>query len=354
MTNKDYYYLSTIANVLQNGRNITFALDILKDESNSYFEKKKLGKTIELIKSGLSISESLKQQKLISKELISYVQIAEKSPNMKDSFKNILSYLDDKNSFLKKSKEQIALPIIYFSLALFTVLTVKFYGIDFQLQEAEKYTGTIKAEITAHLFYADLFANLLFLLQMAGMFFLFTFLYAIFGSSFNLQVISKIIISYTPILSQIIDYFDKFFIFSLLGQVLKSGQTLSKSLHITKNSISNIKIKHSIDTALEKIEYGDKRYLLDSGLFSKLQKGVFLGVNSTAQLGENLIKLGEYSKEDAYFNATKFFRFVTVFSITILAMTVFLEFYTVVMTQMIIQKSYLLESLGDGMKDYLK
>jgi type II secretory pathway component PulF len=328
-------------------------MEVIHEESSDYFEKRKSKKVMTLLKEGHSITDSFKKARFLSKELISYIAIAEKSPNMRESMKNILEYLEDRNNFLKKSKEQISLPILYFVLALITILVVKFYAIDYQLQEATKYKGIIKAQIDIHLANASMYADIIFGILMVGMFLLFSFLYSIFGKSFGLQIVAKVIVSYIPMMARVSDYFEKFFILSLLGQILKSGVTLPKSLVITKDAVSNIKIKGSIEEMIEKIKYGDKSYLVDSGLFTNIQKGLFLGVRNSKELGENFLKLGQTSKDDAYFNATKFFRFMTIFSIAMLAMTVLLEFYSVVMTQMIVQKSYMIESLGSGAGRFL-
>jgi hypothetical protein len=105
---------------------------------------------------------------------------------------------------------------------------------------------------------------------------------------------------------------------------------------------------------LDDIKYGNKNFLTENMMFSNVQKSMFLGVSNSLQLGENLVKLGQLIKEDAYYGTVRFFRFITLFSIIMLASSVFLEFYSVVITQMIVQKTFVMDSLGSTAGKFLQ
>jgi hypothetical protein len=61
-----------------------------------------------------------------------------------------------------------------------------------------------------------------------------------------------------------------------------------------------------------------------------------------------MIEISNRARTDAMAASAKFFRVVTVLSILLMAFAVFIEFYTVVLTQMMIQKGLIDLTRGVG------
>jgi hypothetical protein len=73
-----------------------------------------------------------------------------------------------------------------------------------------------------------------------------------------------------------------------------------------------------------------------------------LGAGSSSQIGLVMSEISSRAKTDALKLSTKFFRLITVISIFLMAFAVFIEFYTVVLTQIMIQKGLIDLTRGTG------
>jgi type II secretory pathway component PulF len=347
MTTTQQYisYLTIINNSLSSGKSITFALNLIKNQSKSKFEKKRIDKAILQIKQGERISDALHENKIFDDDITSYIKIAESSSNFLKMLNQILQFLEEKNNFLSESKEKISMPIIYFILALVTIIGVKFYAIPQQIQQISSYSDKIKALVSEHLLEAHLIANTIFIIDILVFMILIIFLYSIYGTKYFTKSI-KFISLHIPFVAKVIFLFDKFFTLLFLGNILKGGIDIKKSVNIILRYTTNIKISKYFEEIIQKMKYGESKIFISNKIFTNFENDLVVSATNSEQLGDTFEKISKYAKSEAYSRFTSFFRFLTFFSIFILTATVFLEFYAIVVTQLIIQ-SNIINSIGN-------
>ena len=92
----------------------------------------------------------------------------------------------------------------------------------------------------------------------------------------------------------------------------------------------------------------DGKFTFHSSLYDGVEKGLLLGAGTSMQVGTIMSEISSRAKTEALMLTTKFFRLVTMMSIFMMAFAVFIEFYTVVLTQIIIQKGLIDMTRGSG------
>mgnify|MGYP000651418693 CR=1 FL=1 len=191
--------------------------------------------------------------------------------------------------------------------------------------------------ISDHLLMAQLMSDVLFisLLFVASYFIL--LMTALFSYSNVVQGIAKQIGLVLPVISKIVIKFEKFMLFSMLGEMLKSGISFKKAIQSAIDTSNVRSFKKALKESLSSIK-NDGKFILHSTLYDDLEKGLLLGVGSSQQIGEVMNEISNRAKADALALSTKFFRMITALSIFLMAFAVFIEFYTVVLTQILIQK----------------
>jgi type II secretory pathway component PulF len=242
-----------------------------------------------------------------------------------------------KDEFERESNEKITLPFIYFFLASLIVLGVKFVAVPYQLNEAKNYSKEIIKLIGNHLEIAQIMTDALFIMLSIVASYFFILLIALFAQSRLVQAIAKQIALYLPFSSKIVIYFEKFIVFNMIGEMLKSGISFKKAIESAIEATTIKRFKSAFSESLYKIK-NEGKFILHSNLYDKTEKGLLTGVGSSAQTGEVMLEISERARADALFSTTKFFRLITVTSIMLMAFAVFIEFYTVVLTQILIEK----------------
>jgi type II secretory pathway component PulF len=347
MTRTEQYisYLTIINNSLTNGRSITFALDLIKRQSKSKSEQKRIDIAVNSIKRGDKMSSAFHRAKMFDNDIISYIKIAESSSYFIKIMNNILAFLEEKNRFLRDSKEKISMPIIYFILAIITIFGVKFFAIPQQIKQISTYSKDIQGLVAEHLSEAQFIANAILVIDIFVFFILIVFLYAIYGTKYFAKLF-KTISLHVPFVSNVVFLFDKFFTLLFFGQILQGGIDSKKSVLIMAEHTNNIRFLDYFKNILYKMKYGERDIFSHKKIFTPFESDLIAGSSNSNQLGETFIKISNYSKNEAYTGFTSFFRFLTFFSIFLLSATIFLEFYAIVVTQLIIQ-SNLIQSIGN-------
>lgn len=163
---------------------------------------------------------------------------------------------------------------------------------------------------------------------------------ALFNYTGVLHGLAKLYASVLPVSSRIIGYFEKFILLSLLSQMLKNGVSLKTALNVTATSTVVPRISKQFATVLGRISRGEKNFW-DIPFFEQVEQSLLASAGSITQLGDMIEQFSDRARLNALITATKFFRLVTVFAILILAFAVFVEFFTVVLTQVIIQQEFI-------------
>lgn len=337
--------LKTLLFTLQNGKNISSGMQILCKTAKSSKERKIYTKIYDDIKDGNSFSDALAKQKISSIDIIEFIAMAEKSVNFKSSLEKIVHYLEVKETFKRESSDKTSLPTIYFLIASIVVIAIKFFAVPMQIERSLQYSQEIVNLISNHLAIAQLLTDILFmsLIIFAGYFLI--LLIALFDKSYTIQYMAKKIALLLPFASIIVVKFEKFALFSMLSEMLSSGITYKNALESAINSTSVNKFKIAMIQTLTSIKR-DGKFIFHSYLYDDMEKELLAGTGSSKQLGLVMNEISQRAKADAMELSTKFFRMITFISIFLMAFAVFIEFYTIVLTQIIIQKGMIDASKG--------
>lgn len=332
-----YTMLKTLLFTLQNGKNISSGMQILYNTAKTKKERKIYTKIYDDLKDGVSFSEALFKQKICSIDIVEFIAMAEKNINFKTSLERIVHYLEVKETFKRESSDKTSLPTIYFLLASIVIVAVKFFAVPMQIERSLQYSEEIIKLISNHLAIAQLLTNILFISLIFFATYFLVLLIALFDKSYTIQNIAKKIALLLPFTSIIVVKFEKFALFSMLSEMLRSGITHKNALESAVHSTAVYKFKIAMVQTLESIKK-DGKFIFHSYLYDDIEKELLAGTGSSKQLGLVMHEISLRAKADAIELSTTFFRLITLISILLMAFAVFIEFYTIVLTQMIIQK----------------
>lgn len=335
-----YSMLKTLLFTMQNGKSISSGMGLLVKSAKTRSEKKIYNKIYNDIKEGHTLSQALSKHKFISIDVINFIAMAEKGTNFRLSLEKIIHYIEVKDEFRRESNSKTTLPVIYFSIASLIVIGVKFFAVPYQMAEVAGYHKMVKDLVANHLYLAQVMTDTLFigLVIIAGYFFI--LLAALFNQSKTIQAISKQLALFLPISSSIVMKFEKFILFSIVGEMLESGISFQKSMSSALHTTTVTKFKKAIRSTLNKIKH-DGALTLHPHLYDDLEQGLLAGIGTSKQLGSVMLEISDRARTNALRLTTSFFRLITVLSIILMAYAVFIEYYTVVLTQLIIQKGML-------------
>ena len=342
-----YTMLKTLLFTLQNGKNISSGMQLLADTAKTKKEKKVYLNIYEDIKEGASFSTALHKNKLGSLDVIQFIKMAEQGVSFLTALQKIITYLEVKEKFERDSSEKTSLPFIYFSIASLIVLGVKFFGVPYEMARTEEYSLEIKELVGNHLLVAQWMTDSLFFgLVLVASYFMILMI-SLFSHSHAVQSISKEFALILPFTSAIILKFEKFMLFSMLGEMLKSGISFKKAIGAAVNTTTVSKHKQALQESLDSIKYNGQ-FILHSSLYDDIEKGLLRGVGSSLQVGNVMLEMSDRARTDALRLSTNFFRMITLLSILLMAYAVFIEFYIVVLTQILIQKGLIDMTRGVG------
>lgn len=338
MTKVDAYpMLKTIVFSLQNGRSLTGALLLLVDNTNKKREKKAYRKIGDSIKEGESFSCALDKYCICSKEVIYFVAMAEKGLDFTKALGKVVEYMEIKEDFKQQSSDKLTMPMIYFFLSVIVIVAVNFIALPMQFERAKEYSDQVKALIADHLLFAQILSNVLLVLLAIVAFYFFVTTLSLFSRGRILQGISSTIVRYLPFAKRIVLQFEKFIVFMMLAQMLNSGIGFKKAVEAIVNSGDSKVFKKGFEKMLEGIKT-QGRLTYPKEIFDLHEQTLLQGVGSNAQMGETLLNAAKKSKFEAMNLSKKFFRYITLSAVFLMAFAVFIEFYVVVLTQVILQK----------------
>lgn len=342
-----YTMLKTLHFTLQNGKSLSSGMHLLATTAKTKKERTTYMKIHNDLKDGSTFSEALRKNRVGSLDILQFIKMAEHGVSFKTALSKIINYLEVKDEFERESNDKTTLPFIYFSLASLIVIGIKFFAVPYQVERASEYSKEIIALIGNHLQIAQLMSDALFILLVIVASYFFILLTALFSHSFITQGVAKNIGLILPLTSSIIVKFEKFILFSMLGEMLQSGISFKKAVNSAIETASVTKFKKALRETLESIK-NDGRFIFHSSLYDDIEKGLLVGAGSSSQIGLVMSEISSRARTDALKLSTKFFRLITVISIFLMAFAVFIEFYTVVLTQIMIQKGLIDLTRGTG------
>lgn len=332
--------LKTLHLSLENGKSLTNALALLQSITKNKSEQRIYKQMTKAIQEGASFSKSVEKYVSPSPDVIQFISMAEKGGSFVKTLKSVVNYLEIKDRFYQESNDKIALPMIYFTLTTIVVTGVRFLAIPFHLEEASTYDPKIQVVIADHLHMAQNLSDVLFGLLLLFAAYFFIVMIAVFNYTGVTQGLAKRYASLLPISSRIIEYFEKFVLLSLLSEMLKNGVSLKTSFKTAATSSLLPSVAKQFNLILERMRRGEKNFW-EIPFFEEIEQRLLSGAGNIIQLGDMIEKFADRSRLNALTAATEFFRVITVVSILILAFAVFVEFFTVVLTQVLIQKEFI-------------
>jgi len=335
-----YTMLKTLHFAVKNGKSISSAMNLLANSAKTKQEKKIYTKIYDDIKNGYSFSKALFQHKLASLDIVNFLNMAEKGTNFRLSLEKLIHYIEVKNEFQRESESKTSLPIIYFSIASLIVVGVKFFAVPYQISEAAGYHKMVRDMVANHLHLAQVMTDILFISLVLVASYFFILLAALFSQSRTMQAFAKQFALILPLSASIVMKFEKFILFSMLGEMLQSGISFQKAMSSAISTTTVSKFQKAIKSTLDIIKH-DGKFTLHPHLYDDLEKGLLTGVGSSKQIGSVMLEISDRARTDALRLSSSFFRLITVLSILLMAFAVFIEYYIVVLTQLIIQKGML-------------
>lgn len=332
--------LKTLQLSLENGKSITNALMLMQGITRDKSEQRTYAQITKAIQEGGSFSKSIEKHLSPSPDIIQFISMAEKGGSFVKTLKSVVNYLEIKNKFYQESSDKIALPLIYFTLTSVVVIGIRFFAIPFHLKEASTYDPKIQAVIADHLQTAQNLSDILFGLLVLFTIYFFIVMVALFNYTGALQGLAKRYASLFPISSKIIGYFEKFMLLSLLSEMLKNGVSLKISFKAAAYSTLIPSISKQFNTVLERLSRGEKHFW-EIDFFEPIEQSLLAGAGNITQLGDMLGQFSDRSRLNALTAATSFFRIITIMAILLLAFAVFVEFFTIVLTQVLIQQEFI-------------
>lgn len=332
--------LKTLQLSLENGKSLTNSLMLLQGISKEKSEQRIYAQMTKAIQEGASFSKSVEKYVSPSPDIIQFISMAEKGGSFVKTLKSVVNYLEIKNRFYQESNDKIALPLIYFTLTSVVVIGIRFFAIPFHLQEASTYDPKIQVVIADHLHMAQHLSDGLFAALVLFSIYFFIVMIALFNYTGLLQGLAKQYASFLPISSKIIGYFEKFMLLSLLSEMLKNGVSLKISFKAATSSTLVPSIAKQFNTVLDRLSRGERNFW-EIEFFEEIEQRLLAGAGNITQLADMLGQFSDRSRLSALTLATKFFRIITIISILLLAFAVFVEFFTIVLTQVLIQQEFI-------------
>jgi type II secretory pathway component PulF len=329
--------LKTLQLSLENGKSLTNALSLLQKTAKNKSEVSAYVNITKSIQEGASFSKAIEKYVAPSPDIIQFIAMAEKGGSFVKTLKSLVHYLEIKNKFHQESGDKIALPMIYFSLTAIIIIFVRFFAVPFHINEAKTYDPKIFVVIAEHLDMALILSNILFggLILFSAYFFI--VMIALFNYTGVITGVAKRYASHLPMSSKIIEYFEKFILLSLLSAMLKNGVSLKIALTTAAYSTLVPRIEKQFKGILAQVSRGEKNFWVIP-FFEDIEQHLLTGAGTVTQLGEILAQFADRARINALTMATKFFRIITIMAILLLAFAVFVEFFTIVLTQVLIQQ----------------
>jgi hypothetical protein len=135
-------------------------------------------------------------------------------------------------------------------------------------------------------------------------------------------------------------YFEKFILLSLLSEMIKNGVALKTAFKVASTSTLVPSIAKQFSTILERLSRGERNFW-EISFFDDIEQHLLAGAGNVTQVGQIMSQFSDRARLNALSSATKFFRLITILAILLLAFAVFVEFFTIVLTQVLIQQEFI-------------
>ncbi|MGM0623797.1 MAG: type II secretion system F family protein [Campylobacterota bacterium] len=332
-----YPMLKTVVFSLHNGRSLTASLQLLAQNTHKKKEKNAYNKIEAALKQGQSFSCALQRYCICSKEVIYFVSMAEKGLDFTKALDKVVYYIETKESFKQESSDKLTMPTIYFFLSVIVIGAVNFIALPMQFERADEYSNEVQMLIQNHLLFAKILSNVLVILLAIVAFYFFVTILAMFSRDRLLQGISNSVVQYLPGAKKIVLQFEKFIVFMMISQMLYSGIGFKKALEAIVQSGDSKLFQKGFSSMLEGIKT-DGKLIYPTSIFDLHEISLLQGVGSNEQMGQTFLSAAKRCKYAAMNQSKKFFRYITLSAVFLMAFAVFIEFYVVVLTQVILQK----------------
>ncbi|MFA6759562.1 MAG: type II secretion system F family protein [Sulfuricurvum sp.] len=332
-----YAMLKTIHFTLVNGKSLSSGVELLYKTTKNKKDKKLYKKIYGDIKDGLSFSQSLSKHRVGTKDSVAFVSMAEKSLSFRNALGRLLKFMESKREFERESNEKTTVPFIYLFIVSIVVIAMRFFVVPYQIAESKSLSDQVYGLVADHLAFSMVMNNALFILLAVTVSYFLILMLALFSKNYHAKELFSAVAMKLPFASNIIMQFEKFVILNMLGEMMKSGISFKASLRAAISSTTISKFKRAFESDLESIRTkGELSY--DPLLFDDIDRSLFVGVGTLDQVGSIMIEVSNKARDKALELSGKFFRLIIAISIFLMAFAVFIEFYTVVLTQLIIQK----------------
>lgn len=340
-------FLQTLHLTLKSGKNLSEGLKLMEGFGSDTDEHRVYSAIRQDLQRGIPFSEAFGTHVSAPRDIVQFIGMAEKGAAFGTMLARVLHYLEMKEKFYRESNDKIALPILYFMLSTLIVLFVRFYAIPDHIHESLQYDPAIQKLIADHLSIAQTMGDALFgLLLMSGSYFLIVMV-ALFSQKEVIQGIAKPVALILPVSSKLLRHFEKFLLLTLLGEMLQNGISFKRAIESAQISTDVTEFKEGFEEMLQRVTRGEHdRWKIS--FFEELEQRLLMGAGSMKQAGAVMVQLAEHARLNALMLGSRFFRLISVISILLMALAVFVEFFTVVLTQVLIQKGMI--SAVDGVQ----
>lgn len=341
-------FLQTLHLTLKSGKNLSEGLKLMEGFSANAEDRKVYANVRQDVQKGIPFSEAFGRHVSAPKDIVQFITMAEKGASFRNMLEKVLHYLALKDQFYRESNDKIALPVLYFVLSTIIVLFVRFYAIPQHINESLQYDPAIQKLIAEHLNMAQWMGNGLFALLLLSALYFLTVMVALFSQKEFIQGIAKPLALILPVSSKMMRYFEKFMLLTLLGEMLQNGIPFKRAIQSAKESTDVAEFSRGFGEMQERVIRGD-HHRWSVSFFEEIEQRLLMGAGSMSQVGEVMVQLADHARTNALALGSRFFRLVSVISILLMALAVFVEFFTVVLTQVLIQKGMI--SAVDGIQN---
>ncbi len=341
-------FLQTLHLTLKSGKNLGEGLKLMEGFSPNTKESKTYADIRQDVQQGIPFSTAFGRHISAPKDIVQFVAMAEKGASFRKMLEKVLHYLELKEKFYRESNDKIAVPILYFVLSTIIVLFVYFYAIPQHIAESLQYDPAIQKLISEHLRIAQRMGDFLFGLLLVSTSYFLIVMAALFSQRGTVQGIAKSLALFLPVSSKMMRYFEKFMLLTLLGEMLQSGVPFRRAIESSAESTDIGEFEKGFKEILESVSLGNQHWW-NVSFFEAIEQQLLMGAGSMVQVGEVMVQLADHARTNALALGSRFFRLVSVISILLMALAVFVEFFTVVLTQVLIQKGMI--SAVDGIQN---
>lgn len=290
-----------LATMLKAGIPIDEGISTLAEQANNPYFKKVLTETLESIKNGQTLSESLaKHKNAFSHFYISLIQISEESGTLEENMDFLADQLNKTYTLERKIKGAMLYPALIITAS---VVLGGFISL-FILPQLVDFFDAFEVELpltTQILLAVATFMESYGIFVFGGLILGFIGLVSLLRIHSIKRVWHKILLK-LPIVGRIVSLNQLTKLSRNLGVLLKSGIPISKALDVTANTLSNLKFKETVRAIESSIQQGiTMNDTLAKGNFPEIP-AIFITMikvgEKSGTLEESLLYLGDFYEEE--------------------------------------------------------